>query len=116
MPKPTGKYKLPHPEPLDALVHARSGGIVTFMRLPHIPQPEELDVALLGIPFDGGTTYRPGARFGPRHVRQQSVLIRPWNPVLNGTDSVLLSWKSAYRTSSYLDPVVRFMRYTAMWL
>jgi len=83
MPKPTGKYKLPHPEPLDALVHARSGGIATFMRLPHIPQPEELDVALLGIPFDGGTTYRPGARFGPRHVRQQSVLIRPWNPVLN---------------------------------
>lgn len=83
MPKPTRKYKLPHPEPLDALVHARSGGIATFMRLPHIPQAEELDVALLGIPFDGGTTYRPGTRFGPRHVREQSVLIRPWNPVLN---------------------------------
>jgi len=76
------KYKLPHPEPLDALVHARSGGIATFMRLPHIPQPEELDVALLGIPFDGGTTYRPGPRFGPRQVRQQSALIRPWNPIL----------------------------------
>jgi agmatinase len=76
------KYQLPHPKPLDALVHARSSGIATFMRLPHITQPEELDVALLGIPFDGGTTYRPGPRFGPRHVRQQSVLIRPWNPVL----------------------------------
>src|SRR5215470_16944145 len=77
------KYKLPHPEPMDALVHARSGGIATFMRLPHIPDPDELEIALVGIPFDGGTTYRPGTRFGPRHVREQSVLIRPWNPVLN---------------------------------
>ena len=68
---------------MDALVHARSGGIATFMRLPHITQPEKLDIALLGIPFDGGTTYRPGPRFGPRHIRAQSVLIRPWNPVLN---------------------------------
>jgi agmatinase len=77
------KYKLPHPEPVDALAQARFAEIATFMRLPHIPQPEELDIALLGIPFDGGTTYRPGPRFGPRHVRQQSAIIRPWNPVLN---------------------------------
>lgn len=76
------KYRLPHPEPIDALQHTRSGGIATFMRLPHINEPEELDIALVGIPFDGGTTYRPGTRFGPRHVRDQSVLIRPWNPVL----------------------------------
>jgi agmatinase len=76
------KYKLPHPAPLDALEHARPGGISTFMRLPHISDPEELDIALVGIPYDGGTTYRPGARFGPRQVRDQSVLIRPWNPVL----------------------------------
>jgi agmatinase len=82
MKPPPRKHKLPHPEPVDALVHARSAGIATFMRLPHITEPDELDVALLGIPFDGGTTYRPGPRFGPRHVRQQSVLIRPWNPVL----------------------------------
>jgi len=67
---------------MDALQHARSGGIATFMRLPHITEAEELDIALVGIPFDGGTTYRPGTRFGPRHVREQSVLIRPWNPVL----------------------------------
>jgi len=77
----TRKYQLPHPEPVDALVHARSGGIATFMRLPHIDKPEELDIALVGVPFDGGTTYRPGTRFGPRGVREQSVLIRPWNPV-----------------------------------
>jgi agmatinase len=67
---------------MDALVHARSGGIATFMRLPHVTYPGELDIALVGIPFDGGTTYRAGARFGPRNVREQSVLIRPWNPVL----------------------------------
>ncbi|HEY7650562.1 MAG TPA: agmatinase, partial [Methylomirabilota bacterium] len=36
----------------------------------------------LGIPYDGGVSYRPGARFGPRAVREQSSLIRPWNPVL----------------------------------
>jgi agmatinase len=41
-----------------------------------------LDIALIGIPFDGGTTYRPGARFGPRNIRVQSAMIRPWNPVL----------------------------------
>lgn len=82
MRNPAKNYKLPHPEPMDALQHARSGGIATFMRLPHIHKPEELDIALVGVPFDGGTTYRPGTRFGPRHVRDQSVLIRPWNPVL----------------------------------
>jgi agmatinase len=72
----------PHPEPVDALVLPRFSGVPTFMRLPHIPRAEELDIAILGIPFDGGTTYRPGARFGPRHIRVQSAMIRPWNPVL----------------------------------
>ena len=76
------KHNLPHPEPMDALQHARSGGIATFMRLPHISDARELDIALVGVPFDGGTTYRPGTRFGPRYVREQSVLIRPWNPEL----------------------------------
>ncbi len=52
------------------------------MRLPHTRDPVGLDVALLGIPFDGGVVYRPGARFGPRDVRQHSSLIRPYHPVL----------------------------------
>jgi agmatinase len=82
MKKQPREFKLPHPQPVDALKHPRFSGIATFMRLPHIAQPEELDVAIAGIPFDGGTTYRPGPRFGPRHVRQQSAVIRPWNPVL----------------------------------
>ena len=80
--KLTRNFRLPHPQPVDALESARFTGIPTFMRLPHITQPEELDIALIGVPFDGGTTYRPGARFGPRHVRVQSAIIRPWNPVL----------------------------------
>jgi guanidinobutyrase len=72
-----------HPQPVDALVYPRFSGIATFMRLPHVPRAEELDVALIGIPYDGGATYRSGPRFGPRHVREQSAIIRPWNPVLN---------------------------------
>ena len=68
--------------PVDALVYPRFSGVPTFMRLPNIPHAEELDLALIGIPFDGGTTYRPGPRFGPRNIRVQSAMIRPWNPVL----------------------------------
>jgi guanidinopropionase len=61
----------------------RFGQIATFMLLPAVPTPEGLDLALLGIPYDGGTSYRPGARFGPRAVREQSSLIRSWHPVLD---------------------------------
>jgi agmatinase len=82
MPKPCRAFRLPHPQPTDALTYARFTGISTFLRLPHITQPEELEIAIIGVPFDGGTTYRPGPRFGPRHVRAQSAIIRPWNPIL----------------------------------
>ena len=73
----------PHPTPVDALEFPRFAGIPTFMRLPHIPDANRLDVALIGVPFDGGTTYRTGARFGPRHIRDQSSIIRPYNPALD---------------------------------
>lgn len=76
------KLRSPHPQPVDALVYPRFSGVPTFMRLPHITRAEELDIALIGVPFDGGTTYRPGPRFGPRNIRVQSAMIRPWNPVL----------------------------------
>jgi guanidinopropionase len=81
MSKARRTFRLPHPRPLDALEYARFTGVPTFMRLPNISQPEELDIAIIGVPFDGGTTYRPGPRFGPRAVRVQSAIIRPWNPV-----------------------------------
>jgi agmatinase len=48
------------------------------MRLPYIEEPRGLDVAIVGVPYDGGTSYRPGARLGPREIRAQSSLIRPY--------------------------------------
>ena len=57
----------------------RFGGISTFMRLPGTSDPADLDVAVVGVPLDTGTSNRPGARFGPRGIRAESVLIRPYN-------------------------------------
>ena len=57
----------------------RFGGIATMMRLPHVPNAKELDVAFVGVPFDIGTSNRSGARFGPRQIRSESCLIRPYN-------------------------------------
>ena len=57
----------------------RFGGIATFMRLPGDRELADLDVAVVGVPFDLGTSNRPGARFGPRGIRQESVLLRPYN-------------------------------------
>jgi arginase family enzyme len=73
----------PHPMPINALESPRFAGIATFMRLPHIPDESRLDVALIGVPYDGGTTYRTGPRFGPRRIREQSAIIRPYHPVLD---------------------------------
>lgn len=73
----------PHPMPVNALEYPRFAGVPTFMRLPHIPDPSRLDAALIGVPFDGGTSYRTGPRFGPRNIRVQSAMIRPYNPVLD---------------------------------
>ena len=49
------------------------------MRLPHVEDPHGLDVALVGVPYDGGTSYRPGARLAPREIRAQSSLIRSYS-------------------------------------
>ena len=57
----------------------RFGGIATFMRLPGRSDLADLDVAVIGVPFDIGTSNRPGARFGPRGIRDESVLLRPYN-------------------------------------
>lgn len=86
--RPTPKAKTkrlaePHPTPVNALEFPRFAGVPTFMRLPHIPDAKRLDVALIGIPFDSGTSYRPGPRFGPRNIRVQSAMIRPYNPTLD---------------------------------
>ena len=49
------------------------------MRLPHVEDAHGLDVAIVGVPFDGGTSYRPGARLAPREIRAQSSLIRSYS-------------------------------------
>jgi agmatinase len=49
------------------------------LRLPHRTDLQGVDVAIVGVPFDGGTSYRPGARLGPREIRAQSSLIRPYS-------------------------------------
>ncbi len=66
-------------QPLGGNEMPRFGGIATMMRLPHVADATGLDVAFVGVPFDIGTSNRPGARFGPRQIRTESCLIRPYN-------------------------------------
>ena len=63
-------------QPPDHTINPRYTGISTFMRTPYVQDPTTLDIAMIGVPFDGGVTNRPGARHGPREVRNQSSLIR----------------------------------------
>lgn len=58
----------------------RFAGVSTFLRLPQHDDPSDVDVMIVGAPFDGGTSYRPGARFGPRGVRNASALTRGFHP------------------------------------
>ena len=73
--------------PIDARVMPRFSGIRTFMRLPHVTDLAGVDAAAVGIPFDTGTSYRTGARFGPEAIRSASALLRPFHPVF-GIDLV----------------------------
>ncbi|CAG9258037.1 agmatinase [Paraburkholderia unamae] len=66
-------------QPLGGNVMPRSGGIATMMRLPQVENASGLDACFVGVPFDLGTSNRTGARFGPRQVRSESVLLRPYN-------------------------------------
>jgi guanidinopropionase len=65
-----------NPQPVDAAVTPRFGSIPTFMRLPHLKDPSQIDIALIGVPWDGGTTNRAGARHGPREIRNMSSFMR----------------------------------------
>jgi agmatinase len=68
--------------PVDATVVPRYAGPATFARLPRLDEVSHADVAIVGVPFDSGVSYRPGARFGPSHIRESSRLLRPFNPAL----------------------------------
>ena len=63
-------------QPLDGTKVPRFAGPSTFARLPEIRDVEKCDIAIVGIPFDAGTSFRPGARFGPQSVRQASRHLR----------------------------------------
>jgi agmatinase len=68
---------------IDGMKVPRYAGFTTFARLPRLEEVERHDVAIVGVPFDTGVTYRPGARFGPSSIRQASRLLRPYNPALD---------------------------------
>ena len=63
--------------PVDGTRVPRYAGASTFARLPRVDEVGDFDVAILGAPFDGGVSFRPGARFGPSAVRQASRHLRP---------------------------------------
>ncbi|HCV78326.1 MULTISPECIES: agmatinase [Pseudomonas] len=66
-------------QPLGGNEMPRFGGIASMLRLPHLASPQGLDAAFIGIPLDIGTSLRSGTRFGPRQLRSESVMIRPYN-------------------------------------
>ncbi|MBY4677509.1 agmatinase [Marinobacterium arenosum] len=72
-------------QPLGGNEMPRFGGPATFMRLPAAEPSAELDAAFIGVPFDIGTSNRPGARLAPRQIRDESRMLRPFN-VSTGAD------------------------------
>src|ERR1700722_5489287 len=68
-------------EPWNALEAPRFTGPRTFARLPVVKELPDVDVAVFGMPWDGGTSFRSGTRFGPEAIRSASGMIRTYNPV-----------------------------------
>lgn len=79
---------------VDGMKVPRYAGFTTFARLPRAQDVPSYDVAVVGVPFDSGVTYRPGARFGPSSIRQASRLLRPYNPAMD---------VSPFRTAQVVD-------------
>lgn len=71
-----------NPMPISGMDLARYSGHATFMRLPYVPLDRvgSLDIAMFGLPWDGGTTTRNGSRYGPRQIRDMSTLLRTFHP------------------------------------
>ena len=74
---------MPDYRPVDPRKSPRFAGIKTFMRLPHLETTEDIDFAVVGVPFDTGASYRVGARFGLEAIRGGSALLRHHNDVLD---------------------------------
>jgi agmatinase len=82
---------VPRYVPEDSLKSPRFTGPSTFARLPYVRTLEEVDVAIVGVPFDTGVTYRVGGRFGPNAIRAASVMLRPYNANLDVAPFEILS-------------------------
>ena len=107
-----------HFGPPDASVAPRYTGVRTFARLPHVQLPrDDVDAAVIGVPFDTATSFRSGARFGPEAIRSASMLVRPYHPVI-GVDvfdtlslvdggDLLVTPGNALRTTEQIDAGLR---------
>jgi len=82
---------MPRYGPADSLKSPRFTGPSTFARLPHVQDLAGVDVAITGVPFDTGVSYRVGGRFGPAAVRDASMMLRPYNPNLEVAPFEVLS-------------------------
>jgi len=107
-----------HFGPPDALLTPRFAGVRTFARLPHPELPrDDVDAAVIGVPFDTATSFRTGARFGPEAIRAASMLLRPFHPSLGvdvfGTLSLVdggdlnVTPGNALRTTEQIDEQLR---------
>ena len=72
-------------KPVSGFDLPRFAGVPTFMRLPYVPldasKIKDVDIGIIGVPWDSGTTNRPGPRHGPRQLRDASTMIRAQHPV-----------------------------------
>jgi agmatinase len=82
---------VPRYVPEDSLKSPRFTGPTTFARLPYVRDLADVDLAVIGVPFDTGVTYRVGGRFGPAAVRAASVMLRPYNANLRVKPFEILS-------------------------
>ena len=100
----------------EAMLAPRYAEIATFMRAPRVRDPRELDIALIGVPFDGGVTNRPGARHGPREIRNMSSLMRAIHHVTKVNPYDLcrvgdlgdVAFSRIYELESCLDDIAEF--------
>ena len=97
--------KISYDQHYDPKLSPRFSEIATFMRAPYSPDLSDVDIAFAGVPWDGGVTVRPGARFGPREIRNQSTYLRMVHHVLRTSPFDLCSIADAgdVRFANYLD-------------
>ena len=96
--------------PVDATQVPRYGGRGHLRPAAPPDEVAQADVAILGVPFDSGVSYRPGARFGPAHIRESSRLLRPYNPALQvpvfaaSRSPTPATWRSTRSASTRRSP------------